>query len=93
MSANLQPIPLGLIAIKPYLDNFVDDFDFAENEAQLFEYQDDNFFNPPSVFIDGILLTYGVVSDRRYLSFDPVEKILYIHNGAINEGENVQIFL
>jgi hypothetical protein len=93
MSTNLQPIPLGLIGIKPYLDNFIDDFNFSETEAGTFAYTNDNFFNPPTVFIDGILLTYGVVSDRRYISFDGETKTLYLHNVGVNEGENVQIFL
>jgi predicted thioredoxin/glutaredoxin len=93
MPNNQQPIPLGLIAIKPYLDNFIDTVVFSETEVGTFEYQNNDFFNPPSVFIDGILLTYGVVSDRRYVSFDGVAKKLYLHNGGVNEGENVQIFL
>jgi hypothetical protein len=93
MPNNQQPIPLGLIAIQPYLDNFIDTVVFSETEVGTFEYQNNSFFNPPSVFIDGILLTYGVVSDRRYVSFDGVAKKLYLHNGGVNEGENVQIFL
>jgi hypothetical protein len=89
----MQPIPLGIIGLKAYLDNFVDDVEFIENEVGYIELTNEAFVNPPTVFIDGILLTYGVSTDRRYLFFEPATNTLYIINGLINEGENVQIFL
>ena len=93
MPTNMQPIPLGIIGLKAYLDNFIDDVEFVESEFGYYEYTNESFVNPPTVFIDGILITYGVSTDRRYVSFDPTTSTLYLWNGGINEGENVQIFL
>jgi hypothetical protein len=94
MSANLQPIPLGLIGIKPYLEFVVEKItgtspiEPGENTLQ-----DDIFENPPTVYIDGILLTYLTLSDRRYISFDGSTKTITINNAPVNDGEVVQIFL
>jgi hypothetical protein len=94
MSANLQAIPLGLIAIQPYIDVIAVEGTFSQDEFGLSSsYQDDNFENPPSVFIDGLLLTYKVSTDRRYVEFNSESKIIYIKNGIVQLGEVVQIFL
>jgi hypothetical protein len=94
MSANLQPIPLGLIAIQPYLDFVTVDGSFIEDEGNTVSVlQNDAFVNPPSVFIDGILLTYVVSTDRRYVEFDANLRRIIIRNGIIQLGEYVQIFL
>ncbi len=92
MSANLQPIPLGLIAIQPYLD-FVAMKGFSPIEPDDTTYQNDAFVNPPSVFIDGLLLTYVPVLDKRYISFDGATRTIQFNNGTLMEGETVQIFL
>jgi hypothetical protein len=92
MSANLQPIPLGLIAIQPYLD-FVAEKGFSVIEPGDTTYQNDAFANPPSVFIDGLLLTYISVLDKRYISFDGATRTIQFNNGTLMEGETVQIFL
>lgn len=91
MSANLQPIPLGLLSIKPFVD-------FVVNTGSTMEegdttYQNDNFISAPSLFIDGLLITYAVRSDRRYISFNSVTKTVTLHNGGVNEGEVLQFFL
>lgn len=91
MSTNLQAIPLGLIAIKPYIDFIVTAG--AEMEDGDSTYQNDAFQIQPSVFIDGLLITYAVCADRRYVSFDGFTKTLTLNNGVVNEGENIQIFL
>ncbi len=93
MSGNLQPIPLGLIAIQPYVDVITDIYTFSVNELNEMTYQDDNFENPPSVFIDGLLLTYAVSTDRRYVVFDSISKTITFKNGNVATGEIVQIFL
>lgn len=94
MSANLQPIALGLIGIKPYIDVIAVEGTFTNDEFfTSSSYQDDNFENPPSVFIDGLLLTYKVSTDRRYVEFNSESKIIYIKNGIVQLGEVVQIFL
>ena len=54
------------------------------------ELTDDRFYLPPTVYIDGLLLTYEVRSDRRYVSRE--DKTITINNGGVNEGENIQIF-
>lgn len=92
MSANLQPIPLGLIAIQPYLD-LVCEKGFSVIEPGDTIYQNDAFVNPPSVFIDGLLLTYVQVLDKRYISFDGATRTIQFNNGTLMEGETVQIFL
>ena len=92
MSANLQPIPFGLIAIQPYLD-FVAMKGFSPIEPDDTTYQNDAFINPPSVFIDGLLLTYVPVLDKRYISFDGATRTIQFNNGTLMEGETVQIFL
>jgi hypothetical protein len=94
MSSNLQPIPLGLIGIKPYVDVIAVEGTFDNDEFfTSSSYQDNNFSNPPSVFIDGLLLTYKVSTDRRYIDFNPESKTLFIKNGMVQLGEVVQIFL
>jgi len=94
MSSNLQPIPLGLIGIKPYVDVITVEGTFDHDEFfTSSSYQDNNFSNPPSVFIDGLLLTYNVSTDRRYIDFNPESKTLFIKNGMVQLGEVVQIFL
>jgi hypothetical protein len=54
------------------------------------ELTDDRFYLRPTVYIDGLLLTYEVRSDRRYVSSEGT--LITINNGGVNEGENVQIF-
>jgi hypothetical protein len=56
------------------------------------EYQNNGLVVPPLVFIDGLILTYQVRSDRRYISHNATTKTITI-NGGVNEGENVQIYL
>jgi hypothetical protein len=94
MPSNQQPIPLGLIAIQPYLEFVVSNDPITSlippGDNVL---SDDAFENPPSVFIDGLLLTYAVVADRRYISFNRQAKTITINNAPVNEGEIVQIFL
>ena len=94
MSGNLQPIPLGLIAIKPFIDiNNVEAFFINDPYYTQSSCQNDNFENPPSVFVDGLLLTYVVSTDRGYVEFDSVTKTITIKNGVLQLGEVVQIFL
>ena len=57
------------------------------------EYQNNNLTVPPLVFIDGLILTYQVRSDRRYISHNTGTKTITINNGGVNEGENVQIYI
>jgi len=92
MSTNLQPIPFGLIAIQPYLD-FVCEKGFSPIEPGDTTYQNDAFVNPPSVFVDGLLLTYSYVLDKRYLTFFPLTRTIQFNNASLEEGETVQIFL
>lgn len=92
MSTNLQPIPLGLIAIQPYLD-FVCEKGFSPIEPGDTTYQNDAFVNPPSVFVDGLLLTYFPVLDKRYISFNGDTRTIEFNNGTLMPGETVQIFL
>ena len=56
------------------------------------EYQDNQLTIAPFVFIDGILQTYVVRSDRRYITHNATTKTITI-NGAVNEGENIRILL
>lgn len=56
------------------------------------EYQNNGLVVPPLVFIDGLILTYQVRSDRRYISHNATTKTITI-NGGVNDGENVQIYL
>ena len=85
---------MGLIAIQPYLDFVVDIKDsgspLEDGDDTL---QNDAFVNPPSVFIDGILITYTILTDRRYISFDGETKTITINNAPVILGETVQIFL
>jgi hypothetical protein len=46
----------------------------------------------PFVFIDGVLQTTLVCSDRRYITHNATTKTITI-NGAVNEGENIRIVL
>jgi hypothetical protein len=55
--------------------------------------QDDAFSSAPSVYIDGLLLTYLALNSRRYVSYDPSTKTITLNNAGVNEGEVVQIFL
>ena len=57
------------------------------------EYQNNNLTVPPLVFIDGLILTYQVRNDRRYISHNAYTKTITINNGGVNEGENVQIYI
>lgn len=57
------------------------------------EYQNNNLTVPPLVFIDGLILTYQVRNDRRYISHNAGTKTITINNGGVNEGENVQIYI
>jgi hypothetical protein len=56
------------------------------------QYQNNQLTIAPFVFIDGILQTYVVRSDRRYISHNATTKTITI-NGAVNEGENIRILL
>ncbi len=56
------------------------------------EYQNNQLTIAPFVFIDGILQTYVVRSDRRYITHNATTKTITI-NGAVNEGENIRILL
>lgn len=90
MPSNAQPIPQGLIAAKPIIDFIVEAG--APMEPGDTTYQNLAFIFAPSVFIDGLLLTYEVRSDRRYISFNSSTQTITVNNGGVNEGENVQIF-
>ena len=89
MSTNLQSIPQGLIGAKPIIDFIVETSGAMEPGDT--DYQNLAFIFAPSVFIDGLLLTYEVRTDRRYVSFNSSTQTITI-NGGVNEGENVQIF-
>ena len=56
------------------------------------EYQDNQLTIAPFVFIDGILQTYVVRSDRRYITHNATTKTITI-NGGVNEGENIRVLL
>ena len=90
MPSNAQPIPQGLIAAQPIIDFIVEAG--APMEAGDTDYQNLAFIFAPSVFIDGLLLTYEVRTDRRYISFNSSTQTITINNGGVNEGENIQIF-
>lgn len=93
MPDNKQPIPLGIL-IKPYLDFETIEGSFGMDEAATFSIlQDNNFIKQPVVYIDGLLITYDVNTNRRYADFDFNTKTLYIRNGIVQLGEYVQIFL
>jgi len=89
MSTNLQQIPQGLIGAKPIIDFIVETGGAMEPGDT--DYQNLAFIFAPSVFIDGLLLTYEVRTDRRYVSFNGSTQTITI-NGGVNEGENLQIF-
>ena len=57
------------------------------------EYQNNNLTVPPLVFIDGLIITYQVRNDRRYISHNAYTKTITINNGGVNNGENVQIYI
>ena len=42
--------------------------------------------------IDGLILTYQVRNDRRYISYNSGTKTITI-NGGVNNGENIQIYI
>ena len=56
------------------------------------QYQNNQLTIAPFVFIDGILQTYVVRSDRRYITHNATTKTITI-NGGVNEGENIRILL
>jgi hypothetical protein len=71
--------------------------DFIVGNGEPMEQDDTDFTNnslvvPPLVFIDGLILTYQVRSDRRYISFNSGTKTITI-NGGVNNGENIQIYI
>lgn len=71
--------------------------DFIVGAGEPMEQDDTDFQNnslvvPPLVFIDGLILTYQVRSDRRYISYNSGTKTITIH-GGVNQGENVQIYI
>jgi len=71
--------------------------DFEVGAGQPMENGDTDFQNPlltvmPFVFIDGILQTALVRSDRRYITHNATTKTITI-NGGVNEGENIRIVL
>ena len=90
MSTNLQAVPQGLIAAKPIVD-FIVEVGGAMEPGDT-DYQNLAFIFAPSVFVDGLLLTYEVRTDRRYISFNSSTQTITINNGGVNEGENIQIF-
>lgn len=90
MSSNAQQIPQGLISAQPIVDFIVETG--APMEPGDANFQSSAFIFAPSVFIDGLLLTYEVRSDRRYISFNSSTQTITVNNGGVNEGENVQIF-
>jgi hypothetical protein len=90
MPSNAQPIPQGAIAMQP-IEDFVVSLT-APIKPGTSTYTNTAFIFAPSVFIDGLLLTYEVRTDRRYVSFDASTQTITINNGALNEGESVQIF-
>ena len=55
-------------------------------------YQNNLLTVPPFVFIDGLLLTYTVRSDRRYVVHNATTKEIEII-GGVNEGENIRILI
>jgi hypothetical protein len=71
--------------------------DFIVGNGEPMEQDDTTFQNnslvvPPLVFIDGLILTYQVRSDRRYISYNSGTKTITI-NGGVNNGENIQIYI
>lgn len=56
------------------------------------EYQNNQLTIAPFVFIDGLLQTYVVRNDRRYITHNATTKTITI-NGGVNEGENIRILL
>jgi hypothetical protein len=56
------------------------------------QYQNNQMTTAPFVFIDGILQTYVVRSDRRYISHNATTQTITI-NGGVNEGENIRILM
>lgn len=96
MSSNLQDIPYGIIGFRPYKDVLIvsETDPFPTNEAATESIiQDDNFNSPPSIFIDGGLLSYVVSATLRYVEFDGLTKTVTIKNGTFVADEIVQIFL
>jgi hypothetical protein len=77
-------------AMSPIVDFIVEAGASMENGDTT--YQNDGIEFPPSVYIDGLLLTYEIVTDRRYVSYNYTTRTVTINNGGVNEGENVQIF-
>jgi hypothetical protein len=55
-------------------------------------YQNNLLTVPPLVFIDGLILTYNVRTDRRYIIHNSTTKQITI-TGGVNEEENVQIYI
>ena len=71
--------------------------DFIVGSGEPMEQDDTTFQNnslvvPPLVFIDGLILTYQVRNDRRYISYNSGTKTITI-NGGVNNGENIQIYI
>ena len=71
--------------------------DFIVGAGEPMEQDDTDFTNnslvvPPLVFIDGLILTYQVRNDRRYISYNSGTKTITI-NGGVNNGENIQIYI
>jgi hypothetical protein len=71
--------------------------DFIVGAGEPMEQDDTTFQNnslvvPPLVFIDGLILTYQVRNDRRYISYNSGTKTITI-NGGVNNGENIQIYI
>jgi len=90
MPSNAQQIPQGAIAMQPLEDFIVSPT--APIKPGSATYTNTYFIFAPSVFIDGILLTYEVSTDRRYISYDSSTQTITINNGGVNAGESVQIF-
>ena len=78
-------------------NRFMSIADFIVGAGAAMEPGDETYTNAamattPFVFIDGLLLTYQVRSDRRYVSYNSTTKTITIH-GGVNEGENIRIVM
>lgn len=76
-------------------NRFMTVVDFIVGAGQPMEQDDTTLQNnlltvPPFVFIDGLLLTYNVRTDRRYLTHSGTTITI---NGGVNEGENIHIII
>lgn len=56
-------------------------------------YQNDLMAVTPFVLIDGLLQTYEVRTDRRYITWNQAARSITINNGGVNENENIIVFI